>query len=585
MESAYGKILRLLHTDPLRTFKDEYGIEETPPGPLDFDSVNENKPSASEAPMFKIPVEILAMIVERVRESSLATLASVSRDCRQLARSRQFARIILDYSPYSIALVDKLVAEREIRLSYAGCSSISQSLGVCIRSIIVATSPFKVAARHGIPFGHHSMQLDARTWNHRLAEADDSFFGHYLKNIQLLLSSKLVLPNLETLDWRDNTVLPRSFFKESPFPNIQHLRLYRVRIGETLGINHSQGLKLWSLRTLVLNIIPDPGVDRPTTSLTCANMLRLCASTLESLTWGDIKNGDEENHSFATNMMGLAPQFPRLRSLSLYSVPFSDYSMLDALLESRLCEIQVDLARDALYSEFFEERGTMPTLTTLVWNGKIERRPSLRFLQTNTHLSKLSLAQPTPGAFLEVDLLPLLRTWFRQLTSLSLDWAEDSISSSALEAIGALKSLEQLHLSAGELPQGRNAWVIDHELIRSRLKNLASLRRLAFCRDVYDNGFELSPPARYYELRGVFNGRCGLTAHEWETLHARAMLTEAETYATAMPSLEWVYFGQLFTSLRVIENLQGGRPGVLVLSRQREKLANFLWQLFGFKNI
>lgn len=63
------------------------------------------------------------------------------------------------------------------------------------------------------------------------------------------------------------------------------------------------------------------------------------------------------------------------------------------------------------------------------------------------------------------------------------------------------------------------------------------------------------------------------------------MLTEAETYATAMPSLEWVYFGQLFMSLRVIENLQGGRPGVLVLSRQREKLANFLWQLFGFKNI
>ena len=501
---------------------DNLGTEVVPPRPLSFDRVNEGKSPVSDALLFTLPFELLGQILESLPRSSLACLALVCRDCRQIARSRQFASITLDYSDHSVALVEKLLAEATIRVgSYGGSKNISQSLGVCIRRITVATHPVWVAARHNIALKDKFLALSERTRARRLANASKHFFDVYLPKIQLLLGSKIVLPHLESLDWRDKIALPRSFFERLPSTSIQHLRLFRVKVSEAFEINLPRPSKGWPLRTLYMEVVSGFDGDKPNTSLMCASILRLCAPTLESLTWRTFLIEDE-HHSFATYTMESTPQFPRLRSLKLQTVLFSDYSMLDALLEGDLRELEVDLGHDSLYSEFFEQRGTMPALTTLVWDGKIKADQSLSFLRANTQLSKLSFQWEAPGVFLETRLLPLLTKSFRHLTSLSLKWEGDSIPGSALEAISSLEILQQLHLSAGHQHGWRYSWFIDHALMRSRLKKLTSLRRMAFTRDIYDNEVEWSAPERYYEDR--FHNDLDLDADEdeWETWHCES---------------------------------------------------------------
>jgi hypothetical protein len=78
--------------------KDEYGKDVVPPLPLWVDRVMENRPLKSTAPLLRLPYEVLGNILSNVDPDSLGDLALVNRDCRQLARSRQFSSICFDYS-------------------------------------------------------------------------------------------------------------------------------------------------------------------------------------------------------------------------------------------------------------------------------------------------------------------------------------------------------------------------------------------------------------------------------------------------------------------------------------------------------
>ena len=509
----------------LASSSDDYGSEVLPPRPLSFDRVNEGKAPVSGTRLLGLPFEIVGQILEKLPKSSLAALALVCRDFRQLARSRQFASVKLDYGDNSLALIKKLGAEVTIRAgSYGSSNNISQSLGVCIRRITVATHPYWVAAYHDIAISDDFLALSEGTRANRLANASKHFFDQYLQDIQLLLSSKTALPHLRLLDWHDKITLPRSFFQCLSFTRIQHLRLFRASIDEVFEIRTCNTLESWPLRTLYLEVGPSlPKLfedNEPSTQVFCASILRLCAPTLEGLTWTGFTR--DERHSFATYDQHSMPCFPRMRSLSLSCLAFADYSMLDALLEGDVRELEVDLARDALHSEFFERRGTMPALTTLVWGGIIKADQPLTFLEENTHLSKLTLGSAAPGAFLESQLLPLLTKSFEHLTSLSLIWEEDSIPVSALDGISSLQSLQQLHLSAGHQFGWRHSWLIDHGLLRGKLKKLNSLKRMAFSRDTYDNGVEWSPPSSYYEDRIHDISRASASGREWEKWHRKS---------------------------------------------------------------
>src|SRR4051812_1186865 len=84
--------------------RDEYGQEIVPPAPLAFDRVNEGRAPKSNCPLLKLPLEVLGYISGYVPRDSLAAFALVNTDCRQLARSRQFASVLLDYSDASLGL-------------------------------------------------------------------------------------------------------------------------------------------------------------------------------------------------------------------------------------------------------------------------------------------------------------------------------------------------------------------------------------------------------------------------------------------------------------------------------------------------
>jgi hypothetical protein len=105
--------------------------------PVSFDRIFEHRCSTSSSALFKLPVEVLELILEFVESSSLAALALVNSDCRQLARSRQFVDVRLDYNYSSAALVRLLVAETEERRANNG-STLRPSLGACIRRLTVS---------------------------------------------------------------------------------------------------------------------------------------------------------------------------------------------------------------------------------------------------------------------------------------------------------------------------------------------------------------------------------------------------------------------------------------------------------------
>ncbi|KAL3445046.1 hypothetical protein BJX65DRAFT_310202 [Aspergillus insuetus] len=76
--------------------------------PLTPDRVMEGRPfAARDSRLFKLPLEILSFIIRYLDgdKQSLASLALVNSDCRQLARSCQFQTIVFESSPSSTHLL------------------------------------------------------------------------------------------------------------------------------------------------------------------------------------------------------------------------------------------------------------------------------------------------------------------------------------------------------------------------------------------------------------------------------------------------------------------------------------------------
>jgi hypothetical protein len=107
-------ILRLL-MPMLSAGKDEYGKDVVPPLALSADRVMENRPFISTAPIFQLPYEIISVVLAQIDSDSLGNLALVNSDCRQLARSRQFASVRFDYSDATLELISLLLEEKTLR--------------------------------------------------------------------------------------------------------------------------------------------------------------------------------------------------------------------------------------------------------------------------------------------------------------------------------------------------------------------------------------------------------------------------------------------------------------------------------------
>ena len=135
---------------------------------------------------------------------------------------------------------------------------------------------------------------------------------------------------------------------------------------------------------------------------------------------------DETGFSFGAAV----PCFGRLLEARLEPGLNIDSTVSKALIRDGLEVLAVDID-DRSTAEFFQSRGTVPALKTLVV-PRLKELESLNFLTANSQLSKLDVSYEGAANLIESQLLPILSKSFSNLTSLGLVWSENSISETAL---------------------------------------------------------------------------------------------------------------------------------------------------------
>ena len=562
--------------------KDDYGKETVPPRPLLFDRVSEGREPVSGSKLLRLPLEILALVIEKTPKASLASLALVNSDCRQLARSRQFTSLQFDYSDNTLGIIDKLQGEAVERSNNDGLTG-KPALGPCIRRLTIATHSGWVNYHHEIELSESFNALPKIEQSKRLTTACNAFFGSYLNSIYDLLSDRTVLPHLELLDWEDMINMQPASFNAFANSTIQHLKLGRVRVDKVFSIQppQSQPSRSWPLQSLYLEIIPAMNNRDLDVSRLCTSILQICAPTLQSLTWATCSP-----NRIHTDEHGPSPYFPSLRHLRLSYLNLADVCFLQQLVHNELNSLDVDTRSPSVCTEFFDHRRRIPALKIFVWSSyKIPESQSLAFLEANPQISKLSIHKGAAPSLLEDRLLPLLAQSFSNLTSLSLVWDSQSIPYHALEYISQITTLEQLHLSAGFQIGWRHDWLIDHQVMRTYLRNLPLLKLLAFSRDSYSNGLTASSE-RYYvdgirRLEDVLNENH--TPEMFEEEHRQYILQMADAYIEEMPNLEWLYFGQI--PMAVEQCLEEKKNVARALTTQRDDCYTLLQETFGWKGL
>ena len=551
-----------------------------PPLPLLFDRVSEGRKPVSGTKLLEIPLEVLAQIVQKIPKASLASFALVNSDCRQLARSRQFTSLHFDYSDHTLAIIQKLQEEAAERSNHDGLTG-KPALGPCIRRITVHTHPKWVEYRHSVEPSKTFMALPKNEQSIRLITACNAFFGSYLTSIQNLLSNRSALPHLEMLDWGDRITLQPAFYDAIAHSTIQHLQLSRLRVDKLFTVNlpQSQPSRSWPLRSLYLGIIPAMGNRYADVSRLCTSILRACAPNLQSLTWTTCNPG-----TIRTDGLGPSPCFPSLRHLRLADLKFDDVCWLQELVHDKLNSLDVDTEGSDACSEFFARRGQIPALKIFVWNSfNLPKSQSLAFLEANPQILKLHIPKAASATLLEDRMLPLLAQSLSYLTSLSLVWGSLNIPCQAVEYISQITTLEQLHLSAGFQGSVCHDWFIDHHVMQRYLRNLHSLKKLAFSRDSYSNCFS----ANYeWYVDGYRPVGAVLDENKKETFeeeYRERLLQEADGYVEKMPQLEWIYLGQIPMAVELC--LERGRKIARPLASKRNSCRTLLQEMFGWKGL
>ncbi|MCJ1469002.1 hypothetical protein MMC07_007634 [Pseudocyphellaria aurata] len=518
----------------------------------------------------KLPLEILEEITRYLSKSSLSALSLVSKDCCQLARSYRFSSVRFNYSIPQSHLIQKL-SEEASEVANNG-STASLSIGTCFRRLRVDKDVHRVCEK--LEDMRKGDEIEKRAW-----QTYSLFVSDYISSLGLIISR--ALPHLVCLSIHNHaTLLTQSFFNVLACSSIRHLKLECVFVDEEFELVLPKALahRGWPLRTLHLEIFWNMfSENRARTGPLCTSILKLCAPTLEKYAWVTLpSHGHDVVKSLAEEE---PPQFARLRELMLRHVEFSDQSILNLLIfpqsERRLKVFEADGHDSPLIGQFLENCGMIRSLETFVWQAvRVEPNDPCTFLRHNSQLSKLSIPYPQIYTVLDKRILPILSQSFQNLKSLSLTWDDTSISSTALQLIGTLRGLQQVHLSAGRQNGLRHDWLIKHQEMRENWKELHNLKKLAFSRDLYEgrDGFD----DEYYSFKGpIFESTpedlLGLDGSSpkkrwdtiWERQHRRRILAEANDYVRVLPRLEWMYFGKIRMAVVNATECQGRHAVVL----------------------
>jgi hypothetical protein len=273
-----------------------FGPERIPTTPLSFDRVMEGQPPTSKAVLFTVPYEILSEILQYIDRPSLAALALVSKDCRQLARPAQFSSIVLDYSRNSYRVLVALCKEGKQRDSLLNRGlNPSPFLGACIRQIILLPDPR--------PDQNFRDKYGPETWRTLGPPVNlerERFYIVYDDMLSHVLYNRDVLPHLELVSWESlhrvgHKLLSSEALNEATSSAIQHLNMDMIILENELEFDTFSTPSPWSLRTLNM------GMDwsRISSSPFCSNLLRSCAHSLETLVWKSAR-GSYDPQSFGS---------------------------------------------------------------------------------------------------------------------------------------------------------------------------------------------------------------------------------------------------------------------------------------------
>ncbi|EME80787.1 uncharacterized protein MYCFIDRAFT_165651, partial [Pseudocercospora fijiensis CIRAD86] len=445
--------------------------------------------------LLQLPSEILADIVELLAndKSSLANFAQVNIECRQLARTAQFAEVAFDYSARARRLVAQLNKELVDRKG-GNSEEKKPNIGACIRRVTYASSRYAVAMRHrnlyNEVFGsgsHKARQKEHVDLVKTLRDQARLLYEDYRDNIMLLLPT--AMPNLDTIIWKERYSIGQHFFDFVRLSHAKHLKLYRVplRLPITLHLKENWAWPKWPLKSLHLEVSPawkpddeDDSDGESQTTLYNSNrnaeqfsefltaLLKLCSSSLESL---KLDYQDFMDPAGST-VSGAWPDFPCLRSFHCGTNLAPE--TVSAILCAPLRELQIGfIPRRSSFNLTPECRPTLQTLSIFTISEEDEAKSVAKFLMINNHIKKLRIG-PTPDTLLDDEIIPTLATGnFTNLKSLALNYEgpgtddetrphNGTISAQSLAAIATISSLEQLWLTVGIEYGSRTQWLIDH---------------------------------------------------------------------------------------------------------------------------
>ncbi|KAL8939851.1 MAG: hypothetical protein Q9216_003139 [Gyalolechia sp. 2 TL-2023] len=557
----YNEFINFLNTSRKNSKKN------TPPLPLLFDRVSDGRPITSTSRLLTLPSEIVASILHHLSPASLASLALVNSDCRQLARCHQFTIVRLDYSESAVQFIHQLQAEALERSSSDG-STKTMALGPCVRRLTVATHPTHIYQRHDIDLNDEYQELSDRERHQRHSAAYYFYFDWYLPSIEALLANRAVLPNVQFLDWEDSLALEPAFFDAILKSAIRHLRIEGALAKRFFyyNVSHVQHSAFWPLQSLSLELNTASSNDL---SPLYGRLLYGCAPTLESLAWSVPLSCGIQN-----DCIGPCPPFPSLRHLRVGKMTFVDEPILKELVHDGLMSLEVDTECSPDVLMFFANRGHVPGLKTFVWNSYcVPNSTGQEFLQANSQIQKLKISQPVPAVCLEGRILPLLTSRFCGLTSLSLDWDDKEVSQQSLTFISRLSMLEQLALGGGSRWEWPRKWFVDHVTLRNHLQKLRLLKKLVFSHDKYGKG----NPGRGDRYDDVDNW------YQIEEEHRQSMVNEAMEYVKVFPHLDWIYLGRFPMAIEF--NHEHGKRIARPLTSERWDCSTLINELFGHKGI
>ncbi|KAF7865707.1 hypothetical protein EAF04_005873 [Stromatinia cepivora] len=468
------------------------------PVPLPLGCALENRPLTTESKeskvLFKSPFGFLQAILNSLGPKDLANFALVNRECRQLARSRQFTAVHIDLNSRSWDIVQILCYERLERAKSDNGVVSFRTLGACIRSITV-----KVQDKFtGRPIQNPSLEhrLDSPRGQHASGEGYNERAIYNLHfELRKILCCRWTLPHLETLKWNLDYCFDKKFLMALARPSLRHLILFDIKVDEFPASLYPLALPL---RTLFLKARQTDIEGR--TDRFCLALLQRCAPTIECLVWHGDVTIDRSIH------LHTKLPFPRLYNLYLRQANPNCFILTSLLKSKKLRNLRIDFFRpmnDSLRN-FINTYGRIETLETFSF-----ATPPLAFLRANNQLSNINFDSTRAGSGSFEDSVVVLEiliiSRFNNLTSLGIHFSKnkEDFPGTALKLIGRLTGLNQLLISNnGAL----FAPATDHKVILTSLRPLEKLKKLVIEGDIYESDTCHCRPDEYYTATNAIDG-------------------------------------------------------------------------------